>query len=58
MKRVIFSEETHDKQIEKSISGLIKCSILCNNRANQSDPRLAWIIFYKIPHMYRYIIKQ
>ena len=34
-------------------TGLVKVSILRNTRAPQSDPRLAWIMFHKIPTMYR-----
>ena len=36
----------------------MKVSIISNNRARQSDPRLAWLMFHKIAHMYRDIRKQ
>ena len=42
----------------RSETGFINFSSLRNNTAKQSDPSLAWIMFYKIAHMYRYITKQ
>ena len=56
--QVNVSKEDHDKQRKKSRTGLIKISILSNNRDNQSDPRLYWMMFHKITHMYRDITKQ
>ena len=58
MKRVNFSEEAHDKKSNKSRTGLIKVSNLSNNISKQSDPRLAWIMFHKVAHIYRDITKQ
>ena len=37
---------------------LIKVSSLSNNRAKESDTRLAWIVFHNIARIYRYIAKQ
>ena len=58
MKRVNFSEETHDNQRKKVRKGLIKISSISNDRAKQSDTVIAWIMFHKIYHMYRDITKQ
>ena len=41
-----------------SHTGLVKVSILSNNRATQSDPRLAWIVFNEIDAMYRDLKQQ
>ena len=56
--RVNVSQEAHDKQGKKSRTGFIKVSSLSNNRDNHSDPRLAWMMFHNINHMYRDIKKQ
>ena len=56
-KRVNISNEAHDKQRRKSIIGLNIVSSISNNGANQSDPRLAWIMFHNISCMYRVVIK-
>ena len=32
---------------------LVKFPSISNNRARQSDPRLAWLMFHKIAQMYR-----
>ena len=37
---------------------LVKLSIISKNRVKQSDPRLVWMMFLKIAHMYRYIREQ
>ena len=58
VKRVNVTKEAHDKRSNKIRTGLIKFSSLSNNRAKQSDPRLYWIMFHKIAHMYRDIRKQ
>ena len=57
MQWVKFSEEAHDKQ-NKIRPVLVKVSILRNNKYNQSDPLLAWIMFHKIVHIYRDTVKQ
>ena len=46
-------EDGHDNQRKKSRTGLVKVSSISNNRARQSDPRLAWLMFHKISQMYR-----
>ena len=56
--RVNVSKEAHDKQSKKRRTVFITVSSLRNNRDNQSDPRLAWMMFHKITHMYRDITKQ
>ena len=58
IKRVNGTEDSHDKQRKKSITGSVKVPNICNNRARQSDPRLAWLIFHKIAQMYRDIREQ
>ena len=58
VKRVNVTKEAHDKQSNNIRTGLIKVSSLSNNRSKQSDPRLDWIMFQNIAHMYRDIIKQ
>ena len=58
MKWVNFSEEAHDKQRKKRRTGLIKVSILSNNRSKQIYPRLSCITFHKMAHMYIDIKKQ
>ena len=56
--KVTVYKEAHDNQRKNSRTGFINVSIISNNRSTQSDPRLAWIMFYKIAHMYRDISKQ
>ena len=56
--RVNVSKEAHDKQSKKSRTGFIKVSSQSNNRDNQSDTILDWMMFHKINHMYRDITKQ
>ena len=51
-------EDGHDKQRKKSITVLANVSSISNNRARQSDPKLAWMMFHKIAQMYRYIREQ
>ena len=46
-------EDGHDNQRKKSRTGLVKVSSISNNRARQSGPRLAWLMFHKTAHMYR-----
>ena len=58
VKEVNVSEEAHDKQRKNSRTVLIKVSSLSNNRSNQSNPSLDWIMFHKIAHMYRDIGKK
>ena len=38
--------------------GLVKISILGNNRAMQSDNKIFWIMFHKIYGIYRYLKHQ
>ena len=45
-------EDGHDTQRKKSRTLLVKVSIIINNRARQSDTRIALIIFHKIDQMY------
>ena len=58
IKRVNNREDGHDNQRKKSRTGLVKVSSISNNRSSQSDPRLAWLVFHKIAHMYRDIREQ
>ena len=58
MKKVNNIEDVHDKQRKKSRTGLVKVLSISNNRARQSDPRLAWLMFHKITQMYRDIREQ
>ena len=58
IKKVNNIEECHDKQSKKSITGLVKVSSISNNRSEQSDTRLACMMFRKIAQMYRDIRKQ
>ena len=58
MKQVIVSKEAHDNQRKKSRIRLIKFPSLSKNIYNQINPRLAWIMFHNISHIYRYITKQ
>ena len=58
IKRVNRKEDGHDTKIKKIKTGLVKVSIIRKNRARESDPRLAWLIFHKIAQMYRDIRKQ
>ena len=58
LKQVNVSEETHDKQMNKTRTGLIKFSSLIHNRDKQSYPRLSLIVFQNIAHIFRYITKQ
>ena len=58
IKKVNGTEDGHDKQKKKSITGLAKDSIISSNRARQSDPRLAWIMIHKIAQMYSDIQEQ
>ena len=44
--------------MEKIRTGLFKVSRISNNIARHSDPRLAWVIFHKISHMYKDIREQ
>ena len=37
---------------QESHTGVVKLSILSNNRAKHSDPKLAWIMFHKIAEIY------
>ena len=55
IKRVNCKEDGHDTQRKKIRTRLVKVSSIGNNRARQSDPRLAWMMFHKIAQMYRYI---
>ena len=56
--RVKKTEDGHDKQRKEIRTGLVNVSIISNNRARRSDPRLAWLMFHKIAKMYRYIREQ
>ena len=56
--RVNNIEDGHDKQRNKGRTGLVKVSSISNSRGRKSDPRLAWLMFYKITQMYRYIREQ
>ena len=56
--RVNSIEDDHDNQRKKIGTGLVKVSIISNNRVRKSDPRLAWLMFQKITHMYRDIREQ
>ena len=58
IKRANNIEDGHDKQRKKSKTGLVKVSSISNNRARQSDPRLAWLMFHNISQMYRDIMEQ
>ena len=58
IKRVKNIEDGRDMQRKKSRTVLVKVSSISNNRARQSDPRLAWLIFHKIAQMYRDIREQ
>ena len=58
IKRFTGTEYGHDNQGKKSRKGLVKMSSISNNRARQSDPRLAWLMFHKIAQMYRDIREQ
>ena len=49
-------EDGRNKQKKKSRTGSVKVSSISNNRARQIDPRLAWLMFHMIAHMYIYII--
>ena len=53
IKQVKNIEDGHDKQRKKSRTGLVKVSRIRNNRARQSDPRIEWLMFHNIAHMYR-----
>ena len=53
IKQVKNIEDGHDKQRNKSRTGLVKVSSIRNNRARHSDIRLAWLMFHKIAQMYR-----
>ena len=48
IKHVDERESEHKIQTRESHTGLVKVSILVNNHTNQSDPRLACIMFHKI----------
>ena len=58
IKRVNNIEDGQNNQRKKSRTGLVKVSIISNNRTRQSDPRLAWLMFHKISQMYRDIREQ
>ena len=58
IKRVNNLEDGHDKQRKKSRTGFVNVSSISNNRARQSDTRLAWLIFHKMAQMYRDIREQ
>ena len=58
IKRVNRKEDGHDNQRNNIRIGLVKVSIIINNRANQSGPVLAWLMFHKIAQMYRDIREQ
>ena len=58
IKRVNRIEGGHDKQRNKSRTGLVKVSNISNNRARQSDPRLAGLVFHNIAQMYIYSREQ
>ena len=45
-------------QRKKSKTVLVKVSIIQDSRARQSYTSIAWMMFHKIAHMYRYIRKQ
>ena len=45
-------------QRKKRRTVLVKVSIISNNRARQSDLRIAWLMFHKIAQMYRDIMVQ
>ena len=53
--RVNNIEDGHYNQSKKSRTRLVKVSSISNNRARQSDPRLACLMFHQIAQMYRYI---
>ena len=56
--RVNNIKDGRDNQRKKSRTGLVKVSSISNNRSRQSDPRLAWLMFHKIAHIYRDIREQ
>ena len=58
IKQVNRKEYGHDMQRKKIRTGLVKVSSIINNRARQSYPRLAWLMFHKIAQMYRDIREQ
>ena len=58
IKQVNNLEDRHDKQRKNSGTGSVKVSSISNNRARQSNPRLAWLVFRKIAQMYRDIREQ
>ena len=51
IKQLNGTEDGHDEQRSKSRTGLFKVSIIRNNRTRKSDPRLPWLMFYKISQM-------
>ena len=53
IKQVNNREDGHDNQRKNSRIGLVKVSSISNNISRQSDPRIAWMMFHKIDHMYR-----
>ena len=58
IKQVKNIEYSHDNQRKNSRTGLVKVSRISNNRARQSDPRLAWLMFHKIAQINRDIREQ
>ena len=45
-------EDVRDNQSKNNRTGLVKVSSISNNRARQSDPRLACLIFHEIAQIY------
>ena len=52
IKRVNRNEEGAEVHKQKTRTGLIKVSGLRHKKENQSDPRFAWFMFYRIYRIY------
>ena len=57
-KRVNRKEDGYETQRKNIGTVLVKLSSIRNNRARQSDPSLAWLMFHQIAQIYRDIRKQ
>ena len=53
IKLITKKEDEHEKQKNKSHTGLVKVSSLRNTQYSQINPRLVWIMFHKISVFYR-----
>ena len=58
IKQLSGTEDGHDEQRYMRRTGLLKVSIINNNRSRKSDPRLAWLMFNNIYQIYIYIREQ